>query len=108
MANLLKVFSVLLILVTITAAAGTGDSRKQPLPKDGVIPDAATAVKIAEAIFTPIFGTETVAKYQPYTAQLKDEVWTVYGTLKPGARGGTPQLTIQKTDGKVIEVWFSQ
>jgi len=39
--------------------------------------------------------------------QLKNGVWTVYDTLKRGSCGGTPQLTIQKKDGKVIEVWHS-
>jgi len=74
----------------------------------GVVPDEGTAVKVAEAIFLPIFGEEEVTKFLPYHAQLKDGIWTVYGTLKPNSRGGTPQLRIQKKDGKVLEVWHSQ
>ena len=85
-----------------------GRPEKIPLPSQGIIPDEATAVKVAEAVFPPIFGGEEVTKFFPYHARLKGGVWTVYGTLKPGSRGGTPQMTIQKKDGRVIEVWHSQ
>jgi NTF2 fold immunity protein len=106
MTNLLKVFAVSLMLVSASRAVGGAD--KLPLPPQGIIPDEVTAVKVAEVLFPPVFGADEVTKYLPYHAQLKDGVWTVYGTLKPGSRGGTPQMTIQKKDGKVIEVWHSQ
>ncbi|MBZ5538162.1 MAG: YbbC/YhhH family protein [Acidobacteriia bacterium] len=106
MINLLRVCTVMLLLITASNGMRTGDRRT--LPSQGIVPDEVTAVKIAEAVFPPIFGTDEVAKCLPYHAQLKDGFWTVYGTLKPGARGGTPQMTIQKKDGKVIEVWHSQ
>lgn len=77
-------------------------------PPEGIIPDEITAVKVAEVVFPRIFGEDEVTKYLPYHAQLKDGVWEVYGTLKPGSRGGTPQMTIQKKDGKVIDIWHSQ
>jgi len=96
---------VLVLLATVTAASPT---TRVKLPQRGVVPDEATAVKVAEAIFVPVFGEEEVAKWRPYHAQLKDGVWTVYGTLKPGSRGGTPMLAIQERDGKVLEIWFSQ
>jgi hypothetical protein len=106
MTNFLKGFAVsLMLMAACHEMSGTG---KSPLPPQGVIPDEATAVKVAEVVFPPIFGSEEVAKYLPYHAQFKDGVWTIYGTLKRGSRGGTPQMTIQKKDGKVIEVWHSQ
>jgi hypothetical protein len=106
MTNFLRVFAVSLLLMSANhEMSGMG---KSPLPPQGIIPDEVTAVKVAEAMFPPIFGQEEVTKYLPYHAQLKDGVWTVYGTLKPGSRGGTPQMSIQKKDGKVIEVWHSQ
>jgi hypothetical protein len=104
MTNLLRMITVSLMLVS----ASHGATDKSPLPPQGIIPNEATAVKVAEAVFPPIFGSEEVTKYVPYHAQFKDGIWTVYGTLKPGSRGGTPQMTIQKKDGKVIEVWHSQ
>ena len=102
----LKIFLVFLLTVTIVLSV-KGTPAKKPLPSQGVVPDEATAVRIAEAVFLPIFGDEEVAKFRPYHAQLKDGIWTVYGTLQRGALGGTPQLTIQKRDGKVTEVWHS-
>jgi NTF2 fold immunity protein len=102
-----KAFSAFLVfLLLVLCSYGRAD--KSPLPAQGIIPDEVTAVKVAEAVFTPIFGAEEVAKYSPYHARLAKGLWTVYGTLKPGSRGGTPQMTIQKNDGKVIEVWHSQ
>jgi len=78
------------------------------LPPQGVVPDEQTAVKIAEAVFEPIFGIEYSAKWRPYHAQLdKNDVWTVYGTLPRGSLGGTPMLKIKKQDGRVLEVWHS-
>src|SRR5947209_1132683 len=102
--QLVRAFTVFLMLLS-TSQGGTG---KSLLPAQGIIPDEVTAVKVAEAVFTPIFGAEEVAKYSPYHARLTEGLWTVYGTLKPGSRAGTPQMTIQKNDGKIIEVWHSQ
>jgi hypothetical protein len=55
----------------------------------GAIPDDLEAVKRAEAVFSPIFGPEEVTKFLPYPAQLRDGIWTVYGTVKPSQN---PQL----------------
>jgi hypothetical protein len=105
--RLLTICAVLFALLSF----GYGSQNKAEntsLPSRGVVPNEITAVKIAEAVFLPIYGEEEVSKYRPYEATLKGGVWTVFGTLKPGARGGTPTVTIQKSDGKVIDVWFSQ
>ena len=106
MINFLRSCTVLLLLFTINDAICQADRPK--LPSRGIVPDEVTAVRIAEAVFEPVFGTEEVTKFRPYHAQLKDGVWTLYGTLRPGSRGGTPQMIIQKKDGRVIEVWHSQ
>jgi len=95
----------------VVLSSGYGWDKKQTrssLPAEGVIPDEVTAVKIAEAILPPVFGDEEVSKYKPYHATLREGIWTVYGTLKPNARGGTPMLSVQKIDAKVIEIWHSQ
>jgi len=104
MTNPLRALIAAILLILVAHAA----TNKSSLPARGIIPDEPTAVKVAEAVLPPIFGSEEVTKYSPYHATLKDDVWTVYGTLKPGSRGGTPQMRIQKKDGKVIEIWHSQ
>ena len=75
---------VLIVIVTCIGAIG---ANREPLPDSGIVPDEATAVKMAEIVFEPIYGAEEVAKYRPYHAELKDGLWTVYGTLKRDSRG---------------------
>lgn len=48
---------------------------------EGYVPDSGTAVKIAEAVLVPVCGKEQIDSEQPFLAQLKDNVWTVSGTL---------------------------
>ncbi len=96
------------IALSVRIAQGACGYPAPPSLPRGVIPDEATAVRIAEAVFGPIFGRETVSKFLPYHAQLRDGVWTVYGTLKHGWRGGTPEMSIQKSDGRVVDVWHSR
>jgi hypothetical protein len=97
------------VVVTGTPASETyRPNYSEFLRLNGVIPDGDTAVAVAEAIFEPVFGKEYSSKFVPYHARFNDGVWTVYGTLKQGSRGGTPMLKIQKSDGKVLEVWHSQ
>jgi NTF2 fold immunity protein of polymorphic toxin system component len=74
-------------------------------PKEGYVPDSATAVKIAEAVLVPIYGKKQIESEQPFTAKLKDDVWTVSGTLRcPDGKGG---MTTQ-CDGGVAVVQISK
>jgi NTF2 fold immunity protein len=58
--------------------------------------DCQTALRVAEAIFEPVFGISEVDKWRPYNAQLdKNGLWTVYGTLPTRFRGGTRVLDQQ-------------
>jgi hypothetical protein len=98
----------LFILTVLSTSHVLMGAHRSPLPPQGIVPDEITAVKIAEAVFAPIFGAEEVAKFRPYHAQLKDGFWTVYGTLQEGSLGGTPELIISKKDARVVEVWHSQ
>lgn len=68
------------------------------------VPNQETAVKIAEAIWLPIYG-EKVLSFKPYKAVLKDNtVWIVEGTLPKGMKGGTPYIEINKEDCRIIKV----
>lgn len=70
---------------------------------DGFVPNEATAIKIAEAIWLPVFGDE-ISNYKPYQAQLKDgKVWVVRGKLISGL-GGVPYIEIQKSDCKILKI----
>lgn len=72
------------------------------LPQKGCIPNHYVAIKIAEAIWLPIYG-EKIYNEQPFnTTLLKDSVWIVTGTLPKNEIGGTVYLKIRKKDGLVL------
>ena len=95
-------------------------------PKNGYVPDAATAIKVAEAVLSPIYGEKKIEDERPFTASLKDDVWTVTGTVpcpetkagesdtavRPGFKaekqigcyGGAAEIRISKEDGRILFV----
>lgn len=73
-------------------------------PKAGYVPDAATAIKIAEAVWLPIYGEETLKDERPFTARLVKGVWVVEGTLPKDLVGGTAYAEISKETGCILNV----
>ena len=73
------------------------------VPKGGYVPDAKTAIKIAEAVWLPIYG-ENIYTKKPFTAQLKGDVWLVQGSLPELMLGGVPSAEISKQTGKILRV----
>ena len=71
------------------------------LPKSGVVPDAATAIQIAEAVWKPMYGAETIASQTPFEAKLNHNVWIVIGS-------GGPETAlfayILQADGRILSV----
>ena len=64
-------------------------SAKSIVPKDGFIPDEATAVKVGEAVALAQYGEKKIAGERPFRGMLKGDTWTVKGTVHPqGALGG--------------------
>ncbi len=54
-------------------------------PKDDYVPDAETAIKIAVAVWSRMYGEGVIAEQKPYRATLKDGVWTVQGSFDDSA-----------------------
>ena len=76
---------------------------------DGYVPDAATAIKIAKAVLTPVYGEKTVVAERPFKAQLNDGVWTVNGTLHcPNGDkmcfGGGAEVKLAKDDARILSM----
>lgn len=94
------VFSILILLSIISICLLSSNKN---LEASNFVPNEATAIKIAEAIWLPIYGNGIYDK-QPFKATLKNEVWEVRGTLPEGARGGVPYIKLRKTDCKVLKV----
>lgn len=108
----MKIFSVfvILILVMIIAPCLAGESQKHSfVPKDGFVPDKETAIRIAEAVWIPIYGEDQINNEKPFKATLRNGVWLVEGSLPEGPEnsivaGGVAVAEIAKKDGHIIRV----
>jgi hypothetical protein len=99
---------LLLLIVTSAPLLAQGH-----MPEAGYVPDKETAVRIAEAVLLPVYGKSVIEHERPFTAHLKNDVWTVGGTLRcPDGHGGTTNLceggvavvTISKRDGRILSM----
>ena len=77
------------------------------LPENGVIGEPETAVAVAVAIWSAIYGPEA-ASYPDYSATLSNGIWHVTGSLPEGHIGGVPYARIKKSNGKVLGITHSQ
>lgn len=74
---------------------------------ENFVPDAETAIRVAEAVWLPIFG-ENIYQKKPFKAELiDDQLWRVVGSLNT-QKGGVPFIEIQKCDCKVLSVSHSK
>jgi len=93
-----------IVALVVSGLVSAGESAHPFVPKEGFVPDAATAIQIAVAVWVPIYGRENIERQKPYHAELRNGVWFVYGTLPTGTRGGTAEAEIAKSDGRVLRV----
>jgi len=91
----------LVLVVGLSLAAETKHSIK---PQAGFVPDEKTAIAIAVAVWSPIYGEENIQKEKPYKAVLRDGVWLVEGTLSNGVVGGVAVAEISKADARILRV----
>ena len=74
----------------------------------GMVPDKETAIKIAESVWYPIYGSEIYMEL-PFIAELEgDTVWFVEGSLPETWVGGTAGIRLRKSDGAVLDVWHEK
>lgn len=73
-------------------------------PQEGYVPDKETAIKIAVAIWIPIYGQNEIEKQKPYNAILENGIWFVSGSLPKGWVGGVAEAEILKENGKIIRI----
>ena len=73
------------------------------IPPNGFVPDSKTALKVADAILTAVYGEQEIAKEQPLKVALVDkELWMVWGTLDKRYLGGTAVVKVSKKTGTVV------
>jgi len=107
-----KISSVRLFVCCVTLLqAGAG--AQSIAPRDGFVPDSATAVKIAEAVLVPVYGREKIESEYPLKAKLEHGIWTVDGTLhcrdskgkeSQVCPGGTAEVKLSKADGRILKM----
>jgi NTF2 fold immunity protein len=100
--------ALILLLFAATAYAQQPASEKGYAPAAGFVPDSQTAIRIAVAVWTPIYGERQIMSEQPFVATLANGVWTVTGTLPRGSLGGTAVAKIAKADGRILFVQHYQ
>jgi hypothetical protein len=84
---------------------GYGEAEAQ---RCGMVPDKETAIKIAESVWYPIWGSEIYTEL-PFVAELEgDTVWEVRGSLPEGWLGGTAVIRLRKSDAAVQNVWHEK
>jgi hypothetical protein len=98
---------VLLAMLGATVAVAAGE-KKAWVPEKGFVPDGPTAIRIAEAVWIPIYGEKQLSTEKPFKAVLRNDTWIVTGTLPAGFRGGTAEAEISKRDGRILRVIHGQ
>ena len=69
----------------------------------GFVPDEKTAIAIAVAVWSPIYGEENIKSEQPYKAVLTNGIWHVEGSLPAKyTLGGVAEADISKMDAKIL------
>lgn len=104
-----------LFLILCSAVAIAAPVLSQEAPKRNYVPNSETAIAIAEAVFTPVFGKKQIESERPFKATLNDDVWTVSGTLYcpngepqtdklPSCFGGVAVVKISKQNARIISM----
>jgi hypothetical protein len=81
-----------------------GSDYRVPLPKEGLVPDKETAIKIAEVILFRLYGKEDVIAQRPYKVEQEDDIWRISGTLKEGHFGSVFRIAISKRTGAILHL----
>ena len=97
-----RLFTIVVLTCFFTNVCLAG--RHSVVRSEGFVPNAATAIKIAEAVWEPIYGVGDRKAHQPTTAHLEEDTWIVQGSLPAGARGGVAIAEIRKTDGCILRI----
>jgi len=106
----LKTLIIIALSMVIIVSASQGklqaaETKKYSYkPVEGYVSDGETAIAIAVAVWTPIYGREQIVDNKPYKAVLKNGIWHVKGSIPHGMLGGVPEAEISKEDGLILRV----
>lgn len=98
------------MLLLVLSASGSRTAQPE-VPKNGYVPDEATAIRIAEAVFIPIYGEKQVRSEGPFNARVEGDHWVVSGTLPRSSKpnvlilGGSMTAEINRMTGCIQAVY---
>jgi len=100
------IFCLIFISLIFASVLCAAEAQKHNYkPASGYVPDEETAIKIAIAVWSPIYGKEQIENEKPYTAKLKKGIWYISGSLPAGReKGGVAEAEIAKDDGRIIRI----
>jgi hypothetical protein len=81
-----------------------GSDYRVPGPKEGLVPDKETAIKIAEVVLFRLYGQEDTVGQRPYKVKEEDSIWWVSGTLKGDGFGSAFNIAISKQTGAILHL----
>lgn len=77
-------------------------------PPEGFVPDEKAAIRIAQAVWEPIYGADHISREKPFSAKLQNGIWLVEGSLPKPMPGGVALAEIDKKTGRIIRVSHGQ
>ena len=92
------------LMVGLTIVQLANSKKHSVVPQNGLVPDEQTAIQIAEAAWTPIYGKESIEAEKPFKARLVNNVWIVTGEKSKDFYGGEAVAEISKQDGRIIRI----
>lgn len=102
-------FILFALLAVMTSSAFAVDNEASHwTPPNGLVPDANTAVIIAEAVLIPIYGKKQIENEKPFHAALQKDRWIVEGTLHKEKVGGTSHVEVSKDNGAILRIAHSK
>lgn len=73
-----------------------------------VVPDERTALKIAKAVWLPIYGGKNLLGYSYKIELIEGKFWIIIGVKKInryfGSQGGGPYIHIERETGTILQV----
>ncbi len=82
----------------------TAENIRIPLPKEGLVPDQETAIKIAEVVLFRLYGKESIIDQRPYRVKEEDSVWWIAGSMKKDTLGFTFTIAISRQTGAILHL----
>src|SRR5262245_56631773 len=98
-----KLSAFALVLFGVVSLVLAEDKVHSVAPPAGLVPNEETAIRIAVAVWEPIYGAAQIVAQKPYRARLEKGVWIVEGTLH-SELGGVAVAEISKSDGRILRV----